>query len=428
MARWAFERIDPRPVEGQRVQVHGKVTLYDKRAELSLRADRIEPAGDGALLARIEEARRRLDADGLFDAARKRPPPLWPRGIGLIAGREAAAPLDVIRNARARLPSARFVLAETAVQGERAVPEILRALAALDARADVDVIVITRGGGSLEDLLPFSDEGLCRAIAACSTVVVSAVGHERDVPLCDLVADRRASTPTDAARLIVPDARQELENVERLRSSARRCAERVVVRARERLEALAARPALRSADYWVVSRREALARLRGSARRRAAARARRARRARRAARRAAARGRPAGDARARLRDRDRRARARRARRGGARRRASGSTCGSRAAAPARASRRSERMDEVTPVEELSFEAARDELEQVVQRLEDGSTSLEEALALWERGEALYRACRSRLEAAEARIEKLAEALAEPPAAPATAQDSGIGPT
>ena len=104
MARWAFERIDPRPVEGQRVQVHGKVTLYDKRAELSLRADRIEPAGDGALLARIEEARRRLDADGLFDAARKRRPPLWPRGIGLIAGHDAAAPLDVIRNARARLP------------------------------------------------------------------------------------------------------------------------------------------------------------------------------------------------------------------------------------------------------------------------------------------------------------------------------------
>ena len=263
MARWNFERLDPRPVEGQRVQVHGKVTLYDKRAELSLRADRIEPAGDGALLARIEEARRRLDADGLFEAGRKRRPPLWPRGIGLIGGHNAAAPLDVVRNARARLPSARFVLAETAVQGERAVPEILRALAALEARADIDVIVITRGGGSLEDLLPFSDEGLCRAIAACSTVVVSAVGHERDVPLCDLVADRRASTPTDAARLIVPDARQELENIERLRSGARRCAERVVVRARERLESLAARPALRSPDYWVVSRRDALARLRG---------------------------------------------------------------------------------------------------------------------------------------------------------------------
>ena len=264
MARWAFERIEPRPVEGQRVQVHGRVTLYDKRAELSLRADRIEPAGDGALLARIEEARRRLDADGLFEAARKRRPPLWPAGIGLIAGRDAAAPLDVIRNARARLASARFVLAETAVQGDRAVPEILRALTALDARTDVDVIVITRGGGSLEDLLPFSDERLCRAIAACSTVVVSAVGHERDVPLCDLVADRRASTPTDAARLIVPDAAQELENIERLRSSARRCAERVVVRARERLESLAARPALRSAHYWVVSRREALGRLRAS--------------------------------------------------------------------------------------------------------------------------------------------------------------------
>ena len=223
------------------------------------------------------------------------------------------------------------------MQGDRAVPEILRALTALDARADVDVIVITRGGGSLEDLLPFSDEGLCRAIAACSTVVVSAVGHERDVPLCDLVADRRASTPTDAARLIVPDARQELENVERLRSSARRCAERVVVRARERLEALAARPALRSPDYWVVSRREALARLRsaldGAPQRALAVRAA----AQRAARRAPARGRPAGDARARLCDRHRRRRRGRARRRGARRRRAG-----RPAARARRRRRAHR--------------------------------------------------------------------------------------
>ena len=320
------------------------------------------------------------------------------------------------------------MLAETAVQGERAVPEILRALAALDARADVDVIVITRGGGSLEDLLPFSDEGLCRAIAACSTVVVSAVGHERDVPLCDLVADRRASTPTDAARLIVPDARQELENVERLRSSARRCAERVVVRARERLEALAARPALRSADYWVVSRREALARLRGvldGAPQRALGRARQRSEQLVARLRAVAPQATLERGYAIVIDDARRGRARRR---GARSRASRSTCGSRAAPPARASRRSERMDEPTPVEQLSFEAARDELEQVVQRLEDGSTSLEEALALWERGEALYRACRSRLEAAEARIEKLAEALAEPPGGAAAAQDSGIGPT
>ena len=222
----------------------------------------------------------------------------------------------MIRNARARLASARFVLAETAVQGERAVPEIVRALAALDARPDVDVIVIARGGGSLEDLLPFSDEQLCRAIAACSTVVVSAVGHERDVPLCDLVADRRASTPTDAARLIVPDARQELENVERLRSSARRCAERAVVRCPRaargaRRPPRAAQPAL----LGRVATRGARPPARG-ARRSPRARARRSRRARRAAGRAAAGGRAAGDARARLRDRDRRARACRARRSG----------------------------------------------------------------------------------------------------------------
>ncbi len=316
------------------------------------------------------------------------------------------------------------MLAETAVQGDRAVPEILRALAALDARADVDVIVITRGGGSLEDLLPFSDEQLCRAIAACSTVVVTAVGHERDSPLCDLVADRRASTPTDAARLIVPDARQELENLERLRSGARRCAERQIVRARERLEALAARPALRSASYWVVSRREALARLR-SVLDLAPQRAVRTRApAQRPARRALARRGPAGDARARLCDRARPGRERPCATPRRSPPATRSICGSRGAPPPRASRRSERMDEPTPAEQLSFEAARDELEQVVQRLEDGSTSLEEALALWERGEALYRACRGRLEAAEARIEKLSEALAQRPGG----QDAGSGPT
>ena len=318
------------------------------------------------------------------------------------------------------------------MQGDRAVPEIAARARALDAEPDVDVIVITRGGGSLEDLLPFSDEALCRAIAACGTAVVSAVGHERDVPLCDLVADARASTPTDAARLIVPDARQELENVERLRSSA---AEREGRRALREARLASRRsprgPRCAAPDYWVISRREASSPTAGSgstALPRTLAGGQRAERAERARRRGCARSRRRRRSSAAMRSCSTIA-GRRARRGGARARRAG-----RPAARARRRRRAHRggqsgwMSE--PVEELSFEAARDELEQVVQRLEDGSTSLERgARAVGARRGALPRPAARRLEAAEARIEKLAEALAEPPpGARPRAQDSGIGPT
>ncbi|MEO9175716.1 MAG: exodeoxyribonuclease VII large subunit, partial [Gaiellales bacterium] len=223
------------------------------------RANRIERAGDGDVLARIEAARGRLAADGLLDESRKRPLPFWPRRIGIVCGREAAAPRDVMENAWLRFPAARFVVEETTVQGPAAVPGIIASLARLDAEPDVDVIVLTRGGGSLEDLLPFSDESLCRAIAACGTPVVSAIGHERDVPLCDLVADARASTPTGAARLIVPDRAAELENLARLRSAAEREGRRVVRDARLALDALAARPELRRPGLWVERRRSELA-------------------------------------------------------------------------------------------------------------------------------------------------------------------------
>src|SRR5262249_21955231 len=159
----------------------------------------------GALLAEIEARRARLAADGLFAEARKRPLPFWPRVIGVVSGHDAAASRDLVTTTRQRFPAARFTLLETAVQGPGAARGIVAARRRRDARDAVDVIVLPRGGGSLEDLLPFSDEGLCRAIAALATPVVSAVGHERDTPLCDLVADARASTPTAAARLLVPD-------------------------------------------------------------------------------------------------------------------------------------------------------------------------------------------------------------------------------
>jgi exodeoxyribonuclease VII large subunit len=259
IARWVLDQVAPPLEAGSNVLVHGRPSVFERTSELSLRADRIERAGDGAVLARIEEARRRLAADGLLDDARKRPLPFWPRRIGLISGREAAAPRDVMENTWLRFPAARFLLVETAVQGPAAVGGIAAALARLDAEPDVDVIVLTRGGGSLEDLLPFSDEALCRAIAACGTPVVSAVGHERDVPLCDLVADARASTPTGAARIIVPDRTAELENLARLRSAAEREGRRALREARLGLEALAARPELRRPGLWVERRRGELA-------------------------------------------------------------------------------------------------------------------------------------------------------------------------
>jgi exodeoxyribonuclease VII large subunit len=264
MSRRAFDRLQPAPTVDSLVLVHGWPSVFERTAELSLRVDHVESVGEGALLARIEQARRRLAADGIFDESRKRPPPFWPRLIGIVCGSDAAAPRDVIENARTRFPAARFVLAETPVQGPAAAAGIVAALQHLEQEPEVDVVVVTRGGGSLEDLLAFSDESVCRAIAACRVPVVSAVGHERDTPLCDLAADVRASTPTAAARLIVPDRAAEIANLERLRDGARRSLARRVERASTSLAALAARPALRSPGRWVESRQEALGRARGS--------------------------------------------------------------------------------------------------------------------------------------------------------------------
>ncbi|VEG29747.1 exodeoxyribonuclease VII large subunit [Actinomyces howellii] len=208
--------------EGARVVVRAKPRFWTKRGSLDLRADDIRPVGVGSLLARIEQLRRVLAAEGLFDADRKRPLPFLPRRVGLVCGRNAKAKDDVVVNARLRWPGLPVEVREVAVQGAQAVQEVSAALRELDADPTIDVIVIARGGGAVEDLLPFSDEGLVRAAAAARTPLVSAIGHETDCPLLDLVADYRASTPTDAARRIVPDLAEETAGLaaarERMRS------------------------------------------------------------------------------------------------------------------------------------------------------------------------------------------------------------------
>jgi exodeoxyribonuclease VII large subunit len=230
--------------EGSRVIVHGRPTFYLNRGTLSLRVDEIRAVGIGQLLARIERVRRLLAAEGLFDKARKRPLPFLPRTIGLITGRASAAEHDVLTNAGARWPAVRFRVVNVAVQGVHAVPQILTALTSLDRDPDVDVIVLARGGGSVEDLLPFSDETLCRAVAECRTPVVSAIGHEQDTPLLDHVADLRCSTPTDAGKRVVPDVVEELQRVKAMRDRARRALHGWVDRERRLLDALRSRPVL----------------------------------------------------------------------------------------------------------------------------------------------------------------------------------------
>ncbi|MCS4485225.1 exodeoxyribonuclease VII large subunit [Gleimia sp. 6138-11-ORH1] len=190
---------------GSRVVAYVKPTYWLKSGRLALQAKEIHPVGLGDLLARIEKLRQQLQSEGLFDDTHKKPLPFLPRKIGLICGNNAKAKDDVLVNATARWPGAQFEIREVLVQGTGAVAGVSKALAELDALADVEVIVIARGGGSVEDLLPFSDETLVRAVFAARTPVVSAIGHEGDSPLIDLVADYRASTPTDAARRIVPD-------------------------------------------------------------------------------------------------------------------------------------------------------------------------------------------------------------------------------
>jgi exodeoxyribonuclease VII large subunit len=235
MSRNGFDALRLELADGMTVHVFGRPELYEARGLFQLRALTIEPLGLGAVLAGIERLKRKLAAEGVFAVERKRALPLFPRRIGLLTGNEAAAKRDFLTAVAARFPAASLIVAQTYVQGPQAAAAIASTLATLSREQDVDVIVLARGGGSFEDLLPFSDERVVRAVATCSVPVVSAVGHEQDTPLCDLAADARASTPTAAARLVVPDEWELRGRLEDLRAGLARGAVRVLDRARRDL-------------------------------------------------------------------------------------------------------------------------------------------------------------------------------------------------
>jgi exodeoxyribonuclease VII large subunit len=243
-SRPVFDAAEPPPADGARVVIFARPDFNANRGSFALTALEIRAVGVGELLARLERLRRQLATEGLFSPERKRPIPFLPGVIGLICGRDSAAQRDVQQNASRRWPAVRFRVEQTAVQGPYAVEEIIDALRRLDEDPAVDVIVIARGGGSLEDLLPFSDEVLIRAVAACRTPVVSAIGHEQDTPLLDYVADVRASTPTDAAKRIVPDVAEQAALIAQLRDRARRSVSGWLDRETAWLAAVRSRPAL----------------------------------------------------------------------------------------------------------------------------------------------------------------------------------------
>jgi exodeoxyribonuclease VII large subunit len=255
IARRQFDALRLDLSDGERVHVFGRPELFEARGDFRLRALTIERFGLGAHLAALDRLKKRLATEGLFDQARKRSLPFLPRRIGLVTGNDAAAKRDVLTGITSRFPPARIVVAETYVQGPRAAPAMIDALQELCALPELDVIVLARGGGSFEDLLPFSDERLVRAVASCRVPVVSAVGHEQDTPLCDLAADVRASTPTAAARLVVPDLERLLDGLDRRRAVLGRGTRRVLERERTRLSR--AHDRLRSGPALLVERRRA---------------------------------------------------------------------------------------------------------------------------------------------------------------------------
>ena len=239
-----------------RVVLYAKGSWYTKNGSYTLSAREIRQVGVGELLARLEALKTLLAAEGLFASENKVALPLLPRKIGLICGRNTDAERDVVENAKRRWTAVQFEIREVTVQGAAAVSEVSAALAELEALADVDVIIITRGGGSFEDLLPFSDEGLVRLAAKCSTPIVSAIGHEKDSPLLDLVADFRASTPTDAAKRVVPDINEEIDLIEKLRDRASRFMRNMIELESSKIANLAARPVLRDPAVMITSRLE----------------------------------------------------------------------------------------------------------------------------------------------------------------------------
>jgi exodeoxyribonuclease VII large subunit len=253
IARSRFDALRLDLVDGERVHVFGRPELFEAKGDFRMRALSIERFGLGDHLAALERLKHKLAAEGVFE--RKRPLPFLPRRVGLVTGNDAAAKRDVLATITARFPAARILVAETYVQGPFAATAMIDALREVSAAPEVDVVVLARGGGSFEDLLPFSDERLVRAVATSPVPIVSAVGHEQDTPLCDLAADARASTPTAAARLVVPDAAELLRRLDGARGALARGARGVLERRRQRLEH--AHERLRRAPALAVERNRA---------------------------------------------------------------------------------------------------------------------------------------------------------------------------
>ena len=245
-----------------RVIIHAKPSWFTKNGSLTMSAKEIRQVGVGELLARLEALKEKLALEGLFNSDRKVRLPLLPRTVGLICGRNTDAEKDVVENARRRWPAVQFEIREVAVQGAAAVVEVSQALQELEANPLVDVIIITRGGGSFEDLLPFSDETLVRLAASCKTPIVSAIGHEKDAPLLDLVADYRASTPTDAAKRVVPDIAQEISDIEKLRDRALRSLVARLDFESQQIAQLRNRPVMKDPHVLITTRAEIIAGLR----------------------------------------------------------------------------------------------------------------------------------------------------------------------
>ena len=253
--------------EGATVVARIKPTFFESSGRFVFVCDAITPIGEGRLLARLEQTKRLLQAEGLFDLSLKKSLPFLPRAVGLVTGEGSAAERDVVENARRRWPAVRIIARYALVQGPQACEQLINAVQQLDRHPDVEVIIVARGGGSVEDLLPFSDEGLIRAVAACRTPVVSAIGHESDSPILDLVADHRASTPTDAAKRVVPDVADEKARVHQARQRMLQAVSGLVGRQQEFLSALRSRPVLMDPTATFGRRYEQLADLRHRANR-----------------------------------------------------------------------------------------------------------------------------------------------------------------
>ena len=253
--------VKPLP-DNARIVMYAKPSWYTKNGSLSFSAREIRQVGVGELLARLEALKNLLAGEGLFNSDRKVALPLLPKVIGLICGRNTDAEKDVVENAKRRWPSVQFEIREVTVQGAAAVSEVSDALRELEANKDVEVIIITRGGGSFEDLLPFSDEGLVRLSASCTTPIVSAIGHEKDSPLLDLVADYRASTPTDAAKRVVPDISEEIAMIEALQDRARRTLVNRLDLELTRITNFRNRPVMKDPHVLITTRAEIIAGLR----------------------------------------------------------------------------------------------------------------------------------------------------------------------